>query len=140
MPVKKALIKIKAIFLAFVLLFASNTYAVTSHFCGSYLVDVSYVGKTKACGMEMSSDDDCSSQPKFEKNCCSQTTQLLESDVENFTVKITQDSISTNFIFAFVETYIDLYSTTQKEYEFLKNNAPPDIEQDYQVLFETFLI
>lgn len=137
---KQGLQKIKAIFLAIVFLFATNTYAVTSHFCGSYLVDVSYFGNAKACGMELSTDDDCASAPKFKKNCCSQSTQLLKSDVENFTAKKIQAPINPIFVVSFLESYLDLYSNTQVEFESKRENAPPDLGLDYQVLFETFLI
>lgn len=39
--------------MAFVVLFSTMSFTISSHFCGDNLVGVSYFGKAKTCGMEM---------------------------------------------------------------------------------------
>lgn len=136
---KNAVQKINAFFLAIILLIASNTYAVTTHFCGDTLVDVSFVGKTKGCGMEIS-ENNSHSKLVLKKRCCSQTTQLIESDIESNILifyKFTVDTIDFDIC---TSNYISFYSEVLIEYDLPKDNSPPDLKQDFQVLFETFLI
>ena len=136
---KQILLKIKAFFLAILFLIASNTYAVTSHFCGSFVVDVSYLGKAESCGMEVS-EDDCDSKTQIKSNCCTESTQLFDSDLSNFTKQFDAQFFDIAFVPSFVESYIELYSKKKNEYNFPKDKSPPYISKDFQVLFETFLI
>lgn len=136
---KKVVRKIVALTLVFVFLIANNTYAITSHFCGSYLVDVSFLGKTSSCSME-TSDDDCDSEPKITKDCCKDITQIVESEIENSKLEVEGISFELSFQLSFIATFLNQYSLTKKEYEFPKDNSPPDLDQDFQILFETFLI
>ncbi len=136
---KQILLKIKAFFLAILFLVASNTYAVTSHFCGSFLVDVSYFGEAESCGMEVSQDD-CESKTQIKSNCCTESTQLFESDLSAFTKQLDFQFFDIVFVPSIVESFIELYSQLEKEYKFPKDKSPPYTSKDFQVLFETFLI
>ena len=118
---------------------ASNTYAITSHFCGNHLVDVSLVGKAKACGMEVS-DDGCDSNTSFQNNCCSEITELLESDIESLTINSSIDILGTDFFSGTIETLFTKFLEVKKDDSFPKNASPPLINQNFQVLFQTFII
>lgn len=127
--------------LSVLLLVASNTYAVTSHFCGSHLVSVSYIGTTDACGMEMDKEmEACGGETMVKPNCCSEQTQLLESELDQLRMQGELVSHPMQVWVAFVASYLELYTSFQKEYYFPIDDSPPDIERDFQVLFETFLI
>ena len=62
---KNIVIKISSIILAFSVLFSTFSFTVEKHYCGDFLVDVSYVGQADGCGMEKSS-----SINEFKKKCC----------------------------------------------------------------------
>ncbi|CAM1373495.1 conserved exported hypothetical protein [Tenacibaculum litopenaei] len=61
--------KITAICITFVLVFSSMSFAVEKHFCGDYLVDISYLGDADACGGER--EEACGSDTtNSEPDCC----------------------------------------------------------------------
>lgn len=136
---KQTFFKIKAIFLALLFLVATNTYAVSSHFCGSYLVDVSYLGKADSCAMELVIDD-CDNDSTYKANCCKETIQLLEIDIESLLNQNTIKVFTAHFFIPLTSTYKLNDSLVSKEYWFPKNTSPPKKEINYQVLFQSFLI
>lgn len=136
---KSIFIKIKLVFLVLVILFASNSYAITSHFCGQQLVAVSYFGDDLNCGMETTGDD-CDA-PKVKKNCCTDVLTFVESQDFNATVKLEMDQLQMVFVASFVVSYINLFQEcSSQEKERFKDFPPPDIYEDIQVLHQTFLI
>ncbi|MFY0629786.1 MAG: hypothetical protein JXR05_05355 [Flavobacteriaceae bacterium] len=137
---KSPFVKIKSILLALVILLASNSYAITSHFCGQELVAVSYFGNDLNCGMEIAGDD-CDEIPKVTKDCCSTLLTLVESEDFNTTTEIEKYQQQVVFVTSFVLSYINLFQEPLLlEKEILKDFSPPDVEQDIQVLYQTFLI
>ena len=74
---KKTLLKITSISLAFLVLFSTLSFTVEKHYCGDFLVDVSYVGHTDGCGMEM---DALSKTTK--KSCCKDEIHKIEGQHE----------------------------------------------------------
>lgn len=122
-----------------IMLLASNSYAITSHFCGTELVAISFTGKSLSCAMETTGDD-CDSNKSVKKDCCSDEVKIIESQDFNKVkdIKFTQKQLE--FTAAFVITYHKLFQETTLEKDFYKDFSPPDIIEDYQVLYETFLI
>lgn len=133
-------IKIKSVFLALVVLFASNSYAITSHFCGERLVAISYFGSDVSCAMETTGDD-CDDETIVEKKCCSDVVTLIEAEEFNTTLQFTVGKKLALFAVAFIESYIDLFQKRIVfENEIFKDFPPPDVQQDIQILHQTFLI
>ncbi len=135
----RALLKIKAVLLSLLLLLASNTYAITSHFCGSFLVDVSLVGNVASCSMDVSGDD-CDSEVNFSQNCCKDVVQVIDYELDSSTPKYQKNLIEKNVVFLFLSSYLAIYPEQDLEKPPLKDTPPPDSERDFQVLFQTFLI
>ena len=132
--------KIGASLLAFLVLFSTFSFTVDSHYCGEFLVDTSYFGKADGCGMEKAIDVSSKETSVKKKSCCKDVTEFIQAP--NFEkqelLKISQKQVS--FVFAYTYSYINIFKETQLKNEFYKDFSPPDIHQNYQVLFQTFLI
>ena len=74
------------------------------------------------------------------KSCCKDVTEFVTTP--NFNkqelLKISQEQV--NFLVAYTYSFINVFKKTQHKNEFYKDFSPPDIEQNYQVLFQSFLI
>ncbi|MFY0603869.1 MAG: hypothetical protein JXQ93_07950 [Flavobacteriaceae bacterium] len=136
---KQTYIKIQAIFLALMILVVSNSYAITSHFCGSQLVAVSYFGGAAACDMAPS-DDDCKDEQSIKKDCCKDITEILEPDVLDKTAQVKFSKKEVTFLTYFTISFISLFNDSLKEGEILLDLPPPDIISNKQVLYQSFLI
>ena len=136
---KRVYTKIQAVFLALMILVVSNSYAITSHFCGSTLVDVSYFGKSSACGMMMT-DDDCKDEQTIKKDCCKDVVEIIEPEVldKTITFKFTSKELVT--IVYFAVSYINSFQESVSHDEILVGIPPPNLDVDAQVLYQTFLI
>ena len=75
---KPFLLKIASVFLAFSVLFSTFSFTVEKHFCGEFLVDVSYFGEAKGCGMETAAK----MAFKKKKNCCKDEVFQIEGQDE----------------------------------------------------------
>jgi len=81
---KRSFTKITSSLLALLVLLSTLSFTVESHYCGDFLVDVSYVGQADGCGMEKSS-----SINEFKKD---QSIKLLYSN-KNIVDNATEISI-----------------------------------------------
>ena len=133
---KQVFTKIASILVAFLVLFSTFSFTVEKHYCGDFLVDVSFTGKTEGCGMKM----DAVAITK-KKNCCKDEVQKIEGQDKlqhNSIDKI--DFQKRQFLTAFFVSYTDLFIENESENIFYKDFSPPDIPLDYQVLYQSFLI
>lgn len=133
---KQFLTKIASFSLALLVLLSTFSFTVDKHYCGDFLVDVSFTGETEGCGMKM----DKTSATKM-KNCCKDEVHKFEGQdelqnhkVENITFENQQ------FLFSFITAYKDLFVEIESKNNFYKDFSPPDIPKNYQILHQTFLI
>ena len=122
--------------MAFLVLISTFSFTVEKHYCGDFLVDVSYFGEADSCGMKM---DGLTTKKK--KNCCKDEVLKIEGQDElqkQFSKTITFKQ--QQFVVAFVYSYNTSFFEINLEKEFYKNFSPPDIELDYQVVYQSFLI
>jgi len=133
---KKTLLKITSISLAFLVLFSTFSFTVEKHFCGDFLVDVAYVGHTDGCGMES-----VTSSKTSKKNCCKDEIHEIDGQDE------LQQSVDDATVLKGQSDFISSISTTKglfqeistREFGF-KDASPPDLPLNYQVLYQSFLI
>jgi hypothetical protein len=132
---KQIFIKIASFLIAFLVLFSTFSFTVEKHYCGDFLMDVSFTGDAKDCGMKMEA------KSLTKKNCCTSEVHKIEGQDE---LQLTSlDKISFNnqqFLTAFIISYKDLFSNSQSEKTISKHFPPPEIYKNYQVIFQTFLI
>jgi hypothetical protein len=133
---KEFLVKISSFLLAFLVLISTFSFTVDSHYCGDFLIEVSFTGETECCGMKM----DTTSKIK-KKNCCKDEVQKIEGQDElkltNFDeISFKNQQLLTTFLFS----HKDNFSESQSEKIVLKDFPPPEIYENHQVSYQTFLI
>ncbi len=131
---KQFLTKISSFTLAFLVLFSTFSFTVDTHYCGDFLVDISFTGKTDICGTSMGKISE-------KKSCCKDEVHQIEGQdtlqvnkIKNITFENQQ------FLAAFFIAYKDLFVEIDTENNFYKNFSPPDISFDYQISYQSFLI
>lgn len=132
----KVFLKISVLTLSLLMICSTMSFAVEKHFCGEFLVDVSFTGQAEGCGMK--SDDTVS---QIMKNCCKDEMhhiegqdELQQHSVDDFNLEKQQ------FLTAFVISYKDLFIENESQKSSYKDFSPPDIPKDFQVAYQTFLI
>ena len=127
---------ITSVLMAFLVLISTFSFTVEKHYCGDFLVDVSFTGNAKECNMEEGSAD----VVKMKKCCKNEITQIKGQDeLQQYSLdEITFEN--QQFLTAFVISKKNLFNN----YEVKKSVPqyyfpPPNIERDYQVLFQSFL-
>lgn len=134
---KHFFIKISSFILAFLVLFSTFSFTVEKHYCGDFLVDVSFVGETDACGMDM----DKVAATMVKKDCCKDELHKVDGQDELQSNKIEKISLEKEqFLTAFVISYRDLFIVNESKKNFYSNFSPPNLHQNYQVLYQSFLI
>lgn len=135
--------KILAILLSLILLFTNMGFSMTTHYCGGHAVKSKLVlgDKSVDCGMEKM-DDNCetgSGTSITKKSCCE--NHFMSLSVENeFQPTVAQPSLDVNFVFTFVYTYLELFSSNIEHETSYGEYSPPPKKQSRQVLFQSFLI
>lgn len=130
---KKLLLKLIAATLAILVLFSTFSFTVEKHFCGDFLMDISFTGKADKCEMNHSKE--------VTTNCCKDEIAHIEG------VKILQQEVEKDFTFktqqvfiAFFKSYLSSFQPNKPKNLFLRDFSPPDISDDFQVSFQCFLI
>ncbi len=132
---KQIFIKIASLTLAFLVLFSTFSFTVDKHYCGDFLIDISFTGETEGCGMKM----DTTAIKK--NNCCKDEVQEFEGQDELQINKVKNITFENQlFVAAFSASYNDLFIENSSRNNFYKDFSPPDICIDYQTLYQSFLI
>tara|TARA_B110000091_G_scaffold184308_1_gene203499 strand:+ start:2054 stop:2458 length:405 start_codon:yes stop_codon:yes gene_type:complete len=133
---KKRLLKIASISLAFLVLFSTLSFTVEKHYCGNFLMDIAYLGHTDGCGMEMDAPS-----KTMRKNCCKDEIHKIEGQDElQQSVDVALVLKGHNDFISSINATRDLFQeTSTREFGF-KDFSPPDIPLNYQVLYQNFLI
>jgi len=130
----KLFLKIISFTLAFLVLFSTFSFTVDAHYCGDFLVDISFTGDTESCGMDME-------KVSKKKNCCKDEVHQIEGQDELQTNKIENITFENQqFLTAFLISYKDLFLEINTENSAYKDFSPPDISFDYQISYQSFLI
>lgn len=133
---KKAFTKITSLLLALLVLLSTFSFTVETHYCGDFLMDISFIGQADDCGMEME-------KKSFykKKNCCKDEviTAKGQDELQQFN-ELKLDFDKQQFVTAFLISYQDLFVEKASKNIFYKDFSPPDIPRDYQILHQSFLI
>ena len=133
---KQLFIKISSFILAFLVLFSTFSFTVEKHYCGDFLVDVSFTGEAEGCGMQVDAVKSAKN-----KNCCKDEIQKIEGQDELQSNKFDKLTFEKEqLLTAFVISYKDLFVEVESKNNFYKDFSPLDIPLDFQVLYQTFLI
>lgn len=131
--------KISTTLLSFLVLFSSMSFTIDEHYCGTNLMDVSYFGDADNCGSEELTMNSRTSSAK-QNNCCKDETTLLESSIFNKDKFINLQHVDVEIFLFKTNSYLVNFNYTATEIEYYSDFSPPDISQDIQILYQTFLI
>lgn len=130
--------KITAITLALTVLLSTFSFNVEKHFCGDFLVAISYVGGVASC--DDVEEDSCESKA-IEASCCKDDAELIkgQTQIQKSSVeKITFIKVATA-----VNSYVFnnlLFQDLEKQFVPHKFYIPPKLFFNIQVLHEVFII
>ena len=151
----KSTYRIIALMMAFLMLFTSTSFAMDMHYCGGELKSVSFFGKAKTChdlAAEFEkSTKSCPHHKKMvtknegcseDKDCCSNKTVILqfEQDQKTQYVHYVVNKELKQFVIAYVSAFLsDRYDNKGHAANYILYR-PPIIQEDIQVLYQTFLL
>ncbi len=134
---KQVITKIVTITLAFLVLFSTFSFTVAKHYCGDFLVDVSYVGEAVSCNE--GEKDDCATVIK--KKCCKD--EVYQIDGQDDLQKVSSEKISFQQVKLFVAFYNSfklLFNIDENETKFHQYYSPPNLVFNIQALHEVYII
>ena len=131
--------KIIASILSFIVLFSSMSFAIDEHICGDQVMDVSYFGNADNCGMEEVKINSNNSVLKG-NNCCLDQITLFQSSIFNIENPTSLHNLEFQFLPWNSDLYVGFQVINSFKQEYYKDFSPPDINIDFQVLHQVFLI
>lgn len=131
--------KIASFLMALLVLLSTFSFTIEKHFCGDFLVDVSYFGNAKDCSGE-SDVDGCDISVAKKKNCCKEEIAQIEGQDDLRNTSLEQITIKQQFALVFAITYHHLFLSYKKQIDHNKEYSPPKLVANIQVLHEVFLI
>ena len=132
---KSIFIKIVSFSLSLLVLFSTFSFTVEKHYCGEFLMDVSFTGDADDCGMDMEK------VASSKKNCCKDEIHQIEGQDELRQLNFEDlDFTKQQFLVSFCISYNDLFIHNESKKNYFTDFSPPDIPLDYQVLYQSFLI
>lgn len=137
---RKIFTKITSLALALLVLFSTMSFKVEKHFCGDFLVDISYFGNADSCGAKTELGCDNPTSIK-KKSCCKDEIHKIEGQDE--IRKSSDDNLNfktKNVIAIFVVSYVNLFKKLHNKIVPHKNYFPPNLTLNFQVLYETFIL
>lgn len=131
---KKPFFKIITFTLALLVLISTLSFSVEKHFCGDFLVDMTFFIDAEKCTME-------TRDIMKKKLCCKDVVdvvlgqdELKLASLEDFEFK--QQQLFTSFVFSYYKIFENLPNTIIS----LNDYSPPSLIFDIQVLDQVFLI
>jgi len=133
---KRFLYKIASTLMALIVLISTFSFTVEKHYCGDFLIDVSYVGNASSCGVKI----DPSLEVKI-KSCCKNEIEHVEGQDELYKKSIEKLTFEQQKALAVFAIYFqDVFEKTQLKKEPFNDFLPPNLNYNYQVLHQSFLI
>ncbi|CAM1360524.1 conserved hypothetical protein [Tenacibaculum sediminilitoris] len=135
---RKYFSNIASTLLALVVLFSTFSFNVEKHFCGDFLVAVSYVGGVANCNdLE---EDSCESKI-IEASCCKSDVELIkgQTQIQKSSVEKVVFTKATSIVTPYVY-YKLLFQSLEKQFNPHKLYIPPKLFLDIQILYEVFII
>lgn len=138
---------ITSLFLALLVLVSTQSYSINFHYCGSILVDKSFVKPAKKCAMHVLETTSCNmhqeegqSQQNQDKSCCEDEFEMIEGQDE---IKLQETSIkfpTPFFLFALAPVFYANAFTKKVDHCFEYKSPPPLFQRDVFAFFQVYLI
>lgn len=132
--------KIISVTLALLVLFSTFSLTIEKHFCGDFLIDISYFGKAEDCVNQIGQS--CNTSEIITKsNCCKDEIQQIKG--QDKLQKASKEKIKIEkqqFLIAFAVSYYNLFKNLSKQIIPYQYYTPPNLVIDIQLLHEVFII
>jgi hypothetical protein len=132
-------IKIKALFLAIIVLFSSSFIVIDSHYCCGVKTGTTLFGKAKDCGMLTKA---CILDPNklsySEDSCCENSVQFKQGSEFNNYSGINTTLQQVLFLPTFYTTVLSSYTSIHKIKNYYKDYVPPLLSKDILILVQNF--
>lgn len=134
---KSILQQISSISLSLLVLLSTVSWSVDMHYCMGRLVDMSFFAEAETCGME----EALSRQGiAAEHSCCDDQTLTVAAQDDLLNSSFDLDLQPQVFLSGFAFSLLQVVEDYPKVIPSIATPPPPLLEQDLQVLYETFLI
>lgn len=133
-----------SIFLSVLMLASSSGIAYAQHFCSGMemMAEITLGEKHLSCGMVDAPDSDCGDKTAASEahDCCKNHVTKIQTD-DNFAKASFDLKLNKTFEATFVSVFIlQEVEIASIEKTFFADYNPPPLEQDLNILYETFLI
>jgi hypothetical protein len=139
--VKQLFNKIISIFLSFLLLATTTSFAVNLHYCCNELVDIGLFNKADSCKIILTKEESSSKHCTLEKEtCCNEKTILHNGNdvVQEITLQVNINTLV--YTQPLSPLYTILIRNSKKKNIPFKYYSPPSLVTDIYVIHDTFLI
>lgn len=131
-----------ALLLSFIMLSGQIGFAFSTHYCGGEIADrsISLLGEKMDCGME-NMQESCPSinDELLEKSCCENESNVYQLD-EDFQKKQQSIDWEDSFLAVYLLHHFLLFKQEASLEAYAELPSPPLIQQNTQVLFQSFLL
>ncbi len=136
---KKALKKIGAIIMSFVVVLSTMSFSINQHFCGDLLVESAMFSKAH-CGNAMDKPDAEENCVILDDLCCDDEIKQVDfpNNFENYLSNLNPEQ--QQFVVAFTYTYLNLFNNFNKKEPISSYYKIPLVERDLNILYQTFRI
>lgn len=123
-------------FLAILVLLSTVSWTVDKHLCMGRVMDIAFFANAEDCGMETT----MSAFGETENHCCGDESFTLEGQDD---LKLNFNDLDLGqqvFLVAFTASYLNLFSELSEQSVPFDRYPPPLLVQDYNILYDVFLI
>jgi hypothetical protein len=132
-------IKIKALFLAIIVLLSSSFIVIDSHYCCGVKIGTTLFGKAKDCGMLTKA---CILDPSklsySEDSCCESSVQFKQGSEFNNNSRTNTTLQQEHFLPTFYTTVLSSYTSIHNTKIYYKDYVPPLLSKDILILVQNF--
>lgn len=127
---------IASVFMALLVMVSTMSFTVQSHYCGNILVDKAIMKPAKTCSMH----DSKGHQSSEDDHCCDEETELVKGQ-NQLKLSDTHTMLKAPLALS-IYAYIHFINPVEVEplQTLVFDDSPPDLEFDYCVRHQVFLI
>jgi len=125
--------------MAILVVTSSTSFALEQHFCKGHLVDYSFFQKVVSCGMEME-EPTKGVNPEIGKTGCCKNENLIVEGQDELQITFENLSVDQQFVIVRHAAVSSMFTYASVLPPLVIESPPPDLERDFQILFQTFII
>lgn len=133
-------IKLGSALLSLMVILSSLMIVVDEHYCGDTLIDISFFGEANSCGMEKMEMANSENLEIKQSDCCKDQQSFVQVSVFNKEKDLNKQYYEIDFTSINSPLGVDIFQFLPYEKDDYKDFSPPEIHQNFQILYQTFLI